>query len=235
MVLHASRAALSALALILATSCSETAKQPEAPADDFLGFGGQLAPVEDSVWDQSWRAPDVKWQGWTELHVAPIVAEHLGEAAWCSDCALDELPTKRAELAESFREKIELAFREDPLHVLEPVREVGAKTVVLEIAIVDVVPARSWFNARGAAPAGVSGHGSIAIEGRILDGRTGRLLSTFADREDCAADLVSGANADWCCHAPLLFDRWSQRLVGLAHAAKEGRLGNTTAVPTHSW
>ncbi|MBK9384366.1 MAG: DUF3313 family protein [Planctomycetes bacterium] len=235
MVLRSSRSALIALALLLATSCSETAKQPAAPADDFLGFGSELAPVEDSVWDQSWRAPDVKWQNWTELHIAPIVADHLGEAAWCNDCALDELPEKRSELAKLFHQKIETAFREDADHMLEPVDAVGAKTVVLELAIIDVVPARSWFNARGTAPAGLSGHGSIAIEGRILDGKTGRLLSTFADREDCAADLLAGANADWCCHAPLLFDRWATRLVGLAHAAKEGRLGSTSSVPTHSW
>jgi hypothetical protein len=235
MVLRSSRSALLALALLFATACSETAKQPEAPADDFLGLGSELAPVENSVWDQSWRAPDVKWQGWTELHVAPIVADHLGEAAWCSDCALDELPAKRTALGNAFRQKIEAAFREDAGHLLEPVAAVGPKTVVLEIAIVDVVPARSWFNARGAAPAGLSGHGSVAIEGRILDGKTGRLLSTFADREDCAADLLGDAHVDWCCHAPVLFDRWAARLVGLAHAAKDGRLGNTSTVPTQSW
>lgn len=217
------------------TSCSETAERPAAPADDFLGLGGDLAPVDHSVWDQSWRAPDVRWQGWTELRIAPIATEHLGEAAWCSECDLEDLASKRAALAASFRQKIEAAFVEDPQRLLKPVPKVGAKTVVLEIAIVDVVPPRSWFNARGAAPAGLTSHGSIAIEGRILDGKTGRLLSTFADREDCAADLLEGSHTDWCCHAPLLFDRWATRLVGLAHAAKEGRIGNAATVPTQSW
>lgn len=226
---------LLAALLFLGSSCSSN-KEADAPAGtDFLGMSADLEPAEDSPWDETWRAPGLTWQGWTELHIPPIVTAAVGDAMWCQECEVEDAEAKLEALATAFRTRIENNFATDPQRLLKPVKRVGDKTIVLELAIIDIVPARTWFNARGAAPAGLSGHGSIAIEGRITDGKSGRLISVFSDREECAADLLDGASTDWCCHAPLLLERWAERLVALAHAAKEGRIGHTTHVPTQSW
>ena len=111
----------------------------------------------------------------------------------------------------------------------EVVDQVAEDSFVLELAVVDVVPTKVLINATGAAagflvPGGGlirhAGTGSIAIEGIIRDGKSGRAIAAFKDRE--AAKTAPFSLKDYQRYAFIrqAIEEWVQQYAELAALAE---------------
>jgi hypothetical protein len=102
----------------------------------------------------------------------------------------------------------------------------SSDTVVLELAIVELVPTASAQNAAasvaglfvpGGGLLGIGASGSIAIEGRITDSATGEILVEFADRAKDKAAPVDLAGFKWYSRSKENIDDWAKQFAELAH------------------
>jgi hypothetical protein len=157
----------------------------------------------------------------------------------------DDLPR----LAVSLRDSVETAFRSDPVHRFEVASEPGEKTLILELALVEVVPNKSMFAlgalaSMGAAPAigmpiGVIAHtakrGTVAIEGRVRDSETGELVAMFADRETSKTRVVDIQSVRWYGHAYEIFDEWAVQLVAVTSRPAEPGIADPLPFAFQPW
>jgi hypothetical protein len=131
-------------------------------------------------------------------------------------------------LAVELRETFVDAIRDDPNRRLELVEGIAEHTLVLEMALIEVVPNKAWLGALGLAaygspnvPAGVAvgtlatffDRGWVSIEGRLRDAITGRVLYQFADSEMGKTRILDLEVLMWYGHADEIFRDWAVQFV----------------------
>src|SRR5262249_39745258 len=152
--------------------------------------------------NRTWVPETLQWGTYSKLYVAPVDITHvLDETLW------DKVNERQykvkddiAELGLEFHERIVKAFRDDPKHhfqVVDDWKTLGAGGVVLEVALVQLVPNKAGLGLLGlaawAAPLEVGvpvgtvtafvDHGSVAFELRARDAQSGDVVAMAADRE----------------------------------------------------
>ncbi len=148
--------------------------------------------------DEVWVAPALKGKAPHELcskvYFAPVAIGNLKRQGWWSSQSSvkqGQLDEDARKLARNFRQSLNHAARNDPGRRLTVVGNPGPDTLVVEMAITELVPAKAYWNAAataagfvvpGAGLLGAAGSGTVAIEGRVRDGNTGAVLATFRDR-----------------------------------------------------
>ena len=100
--------------------------------------------------------------------------------------------------------------------------------LILEAAIVEVVPSKVALNALGYAPFGIgltvnavrmvaNDTSTCAMEARIRDASTKEIVATVADREAQQLAVVSVRGLTWYSNAETIITQWSQQLVQVAN------------------
>src|SRR5262249_7546558 len=237
--------ALAALSLV---GC---AKAKPAPAAGFAEH--QLMQEDPSVpFHESWVNPKVDRSKYTKLHVAPVnVAYMLAITDWQKGeraLAGDEMKKDVDELAEYTRKAIEKAVREDPrkrfLLVDKPTE--SPDTMVLEVALIEVVPSKVTLNALGYAALGIGvgikavrafadDKSSVAFEARGRDASTNEVLVMAADRETEQFAPVSVRGLTWYSHAHTIIDAWAQQFVQLENRQQGEVVADTSAMTLKPW
>jgi len=152
---------------------------------------------------EPYRGKPVK-DHFSSVYIAPVNTNYLSKQTWWQAQgdrrASLEADTKRfsGHIRREFQQKI----TNYPGDHLPLASGPGPGVLVVELALVELVPSKAYWNA-GASAAGLvvpgagfltaAGRGSIAIEGRARDGGTGKIIATFKDRR---ADKVAPVNFD---------------------------------------
>ena len=224
-------AILGCLALLAALA---GCKAKPAPDSGFLDDPAKLTHDPNSPFARAWWNPAVNQQKYTRLYVAPVntqyvMAQNLWERA--SEAQLSDADIRKS--IESMGTYMHDAFKNaadrDPKHRLKVVDEPsGPDTLVLEMAIVQLVPSKAVLNALGFVtwiPAAVAifgstvtqsedqGKGVIAFEARMRDGATGEVVGMFADREHPPTALVDIKALNWWAPAKTVVDAWAKQFV----------------------
>ena len=76
------------------------------------------------------------------------------------------------------------------------------------------VPTKAWLNAVGLVGLGASlDQGSIAIEGRVRDAQSNKVVGAFRDREQGKSSIMSIRDVTWYGHAEAIIKDWSTQFV----------------------
>ena len=170
---------------------------------------------------------------YNEIFIAPVNTDYLrDEKFWegLNLANLDKEKLKReiGELADYTHQSFTKAFTEDPNHHFTVVDTAGSDTLVLELALVQIVPSRIIFGVIGCVssiPAAVGmiggaasnsqdvGKGMVAIEGRLRNGRTGEIIAMFADCEHPKSAILDFKAMNWWAPAKVIIDDWGKQLV----------------------
>ncbi len=178
----------------------------------------------------AWMNMNVEdFHAYNSIYIAPMDTSHLAENDWWDEAnlnfsTLDEDTTifarkSEAIFRESFVEGMKLSVADAP----------GAGTIVLELSIVELKPAKAWLSAVGLAafatplaigiPAGtvatLGQNGTVAIEGILRDGETGEIILMFADREANKIRILDLQTLTWYGHAHEMMEDWSHQLMEL--------------------
>ena len=113
----------------------------------------------------------------------------------------------------------------------------GSRTVILEMALVELVPTKVWLNTVtvGLTTGTPVNRGTVAIEGRIRDGASGKVIATFADREVSKASIVNRADLTWYFHAHRIIDEWAAQLVALVNARESEIVKRSSPFTLKPW
>ena len=225
------------IVLILAGALLSGCKAKPAPESGFLDESQMMKrnpdiPFNKGFWDRS--VPQTKF---TEIYVAPVNTKYvLAQNFWerANEMQVTEEQVRKAldEIAKYTQESFKKAAASDPNKRLTVVEKPGPNTIVLEAAIVQLVPSKVVLNALGFVswiPTAVTvvgstiassedqGKGVIAIEARLRDGGTGNVVGMFADREHPPVALVDIKALNWWAPCKAVIDDWSRQFIELAN------------------
>lgn len=201
-----------------------------------------------------WVSPGLQRERYDRIAVAPITLDHMLENSFwdkLSTATLFGLDDDAQRIGLRLHDRVEQAFHEDPHRRFEVVAVADAdeRTLILELALVELVPNKSVVAlgalAAMAAPPAISAplgfvasrteHGFVAIEGRVRDGGTGEVMAMFADRETAKTRVLDLQSIRWYGHAHEIIDDWSLQLVAVANRPESPGIADPTPFTFKPW
>jgi hypothetical protein len=209
-----------------------------APDAGFLQQPALMKAEKDVPYNRVYVNPSYHDKKYTEIYVAPVntsyvMAENIWEKSTLAESNKDDVKKNVAMLAEYHRNAFIIACKKDPNKKFKVVDKPGPNTLILEMAIVQLVPSKAELQAIGLVPVmgvglGVTaveiaasgatksedqGKGVIAMEARTRDGGTGEVVSMFADREHPPSALLDLKSLFWWEPAKPICDGWARQFV----------------------
>jgi len=251
---------LSASLVLLA--CASTEKMEEkvlaakpAPDTGFLEGAEKMAPhPERAPFNRVWWAPDFDWSKYSKMYVATVDTHYILDMDIWEQINIRAIDVKKdiAEMAVEFHDDLVKAFRDDPKHhfeIIDDPSKIDAQTVVIQTALVELVPNKSALAVLGtaawAAPlaigipvgtiAAFTDQGSISFEGRARDGGTGDVVAMAADRETGAMRVVDFRSMTWYGNAHEILEQWSQQLVELSNTPRDAQVKHAAYFTLSPW
>ncbi len=221
--------AVSALLLCGCESAYQELDADPLPPTSFLPDHQLLVRQNPAFPFQSlWYRQGVDWQRFKKIKIDKVDTSHMLASNWWQSVNEANVGSMRAE-AEQIGQYMRNAFiREiisDPLHSFVITDSVDSETVVVQLALVQLVPTKAFFNAvattagifiPGAGLLSMGDAGCVAMECKIVDGRDGHLLAMLADREKDRAILISADNYTWYGHSKDIIDVWAKDFAEMA-------------------
>lgn len=234
---HRIRAILVCFVLLTLCSANIGCKAGAAKSAGFIDTS-RLKKDPNLPFHLSWVKPDLDKAKYTKIHIANVDTTYMFKMSdWQKGERKDQFEADLATLAKFTKTAMETAFRDDKnkrFAVLEAPNQ-QSDTVILEIALVEVVPSKVVLNALGYTPVFFIGTGiniirsiaqdvsTVAMEARFRDAATGETIIMMADREQQQMAVVSVRGLTWYSHAQSIISQWASQFVALANA-KPGEL-----------
>src|SRR2546423_934832 len=121
-----------------------------------------------------WRKPEIDWKRYDTLYVADVNTSYmLAMTDWQKGERKEEIERDVHTIAVYTRDTLKKAFREDPNHRFQVVDSPteNSRALVMEMALIQLVPSKVALNALGYAPFGI-GLGVSAARGAANDKST---------------------------------------------------------------
>lgn len=163
--------------------------------------------------DEVWVAPEFRGkathESFSKVYFAPVATGNLKRQGWWaaqSAIKQNQLEADARKLARKFQRSLNQAALYDPGLRMTVANTPGPDTVIVEMAITELTPAKAYWNAAataagfvvpGAGLLSAAGSGSVAIEGRVRDGNTGKVIATFRDRMKDKMAVVNINSYTW--------------------------------------
>jgi hypothetical protein len=225
-----------------------------APDAGFLLQPGRMVERDRSQhpFQRVWVAEHHDRDRYSKIIVAPVEIEHLLEGSWwdkMSTATFFGLHDDAERLSGRLQGIVEQAFSDDPNHRFEVTDQPDAQTVILELALVEIVPNKSVMALAalasfGGGPAVSSPinlvasraeHGFFAFEGRLRDGATGQVIAMFSDRETAKTRVLDLQSVMWYGHANDIFDEWAEQLVAVTNRPRDPGIPDPTPFSLRPW
>lgn len=199
----------------------------------------------------AWKRDDAQFDVYGSVWVAPVDTDHLRESSlW------DELNLRGWAIQEDARELALEAhaifvetFREDPAHRFEVVDRPRDDSLVIKLAIVELVPSKEWLALVGlgawaappqfGAPVGVlaafAQRGYTGLEGMVVEARSGDTLLLFADREANKIRVIDLQSLVWYAHARESLHDWARQLLEILSTPPGHRVEDSHGFSWRPW
>jgi len=165
----------------------------------------------------------------TKIFIAPVDTSHLLDVSPWNSASLrgEDLDGDAVEFAKESWSILREAFSENESITI--VDQPGPETLLLELSIVELIPAKTWLSAIGigafvmpllagipiGTAAALAENGSIAIEGIVRDGSSKEILLMFADRESSKTRILDLQTLTWYGHAREIMEDWAYQIKEL--------------------
>jgi hypothetical protein len=173
---------IAAIACLALASCGIHHAVAPAKPTAFLTSTGTDTSVRISrlPFEHSWRDPDINITDYKNIVVRPVTVKYLHADEWERSKSAD-IPDQKAfekraaTLARHFTKQLNIAFT-DPICIFYKTTSTSKpETLILEVALTD-----AHFPDTAASP--LTKIPVCGFEARVLDAKTGKLVSTVSDR-----------------------------------------------------
>ena len=242
-------AGLAALTLFGLTSCKVFEAKPAADS----GFNPTTAPqtTRAAFLHQTWVAPEYRGMPikdkFSSICIAPVNTRYMEKQTWWeqqSGQSKTQLANDTQEVARKMRSQFNQAIANYPNGRIQLAGGPGPGVLVLELALVELVPSKAYWNA-GATAAGfvipgagflsMAGAGSIAIEGRARDGASNKIIATFKDRRNDKAAPINIGSYTWYHGAETNIADWAAEFAELLNTPPGHVVKRASPVTLKPW
>jgi hypothetical protein len=208
-----------------------------APDAGFIQNPEVLKPDAKLPFDAVWFKEGIDLNKYNKVYIAPIDTTHLLKLDWWDRA--DEAPgseqVQAQDLTDYFREKLVKEFTTNERKTFTVVDKPSADALLVELAIVEVVPTKVWLNAIGYIAIGALSSGTTAFEGRLRDGSTNQVIAEFKDREHGQLDVVSIDDLTWYKHSEHTIRIWSEDIAHICYRAPDEVISPMSTVTLRPW
>lgn len=190
----------------------------------------EMTKREDLPFHKTWVKAGVDWKKYKTLYIKDVNTQYLLEAEWWQQSMRqDKMEADVQEIATYMKQQFETAFRNDPQNRFEVVESPAAGSLLLEMALTELVPSKPVLEALSiVAPYGSGiavqaaakesgAKGTVAFEAKIEDADTGEVLAMAADREQGKAAPINLRALTWYKEAEGIIDEWAAQFVQIAN------------------
>ncbi len=212
-------------------------RAPAAPDAGFIDNPSQLKVNAKLPFDAVWFQDGVDLRRYSKVYVAPIDTSHLLKLDWWdrANFAPGTEQSQADNLAKYFQDHVIQSFKTDSKKAYTVVDAPDAETLLVELAIVEVIPTKEWLNVIGYLAVGALSSGTTAFEGRLRDGKTKQLVAQFKDQENGQFDLVSISDLTWFRHSEHTIRMWSDQIAQVCYRAPEETIKPMSTVTLRPW
>jgi len=227
---------------VLAALCVSGCKAGPAVLSAFFG-----APEEDGMvevegvetFHRTWAREDVDWMKFKKIVIPPVNTTYLRGMSWWDDTNLSGQDVEGIrELAEFTRKTFIEAHRNNKhKYRLEVVEAPDEQTVILELAITEIVPTKPWLNSVSFVGTMIAfDKGTVAMESRLRDGGTREVIAKFADREGGKTNLIGNVkDFTWYGHAKDIIREWADQSVAITNSEEQDVIEDSSAFEWKVW
>ena len=247
------------LASIFLSGCTtaeiESKVAPKAKPAEKTAFLGDkpMRPRGDLPFHSAWVKTGFDKSNYNRVYIAPVNLSHLKNMSWWNEIEGQVTKTDMKErvenVAEYTRDVFENAFLTDSQKKFRVTNRPGAKTLVLELAIIEAIPNKKGFETitRGLGLinpiVGVAGtvarskgsKSSVAFEARVRDGETNEIVAQFADREQEKVSYINTKDFAWYAHIESIIEEWADQFVKIANRAPDEMIADTPGFDLKVW
>lgn len=214
-----------------------------APNSGFLRHPELMAHNRRLPFDRSWTSPDFNPWSYNRILVAPIDLSHLMPLDWweaLNEFYLDPYHDQiRRNLDRFTRHEFQVVVDGDPRQHFVIVHQPQPGTLILELSLIQIVPSKAILNmltlpfyeanlvefiAPIIADSEDAGQGVIAIEGRLRDAETGKVMFMFADRQRPPFSVFNLQSFLWLTPERAIIRFWAHALIDMLDAPPTTRI-----------
>lgn len=189
-------------------------KATPAPNAGFILERPEAKLPPDLPFHSAWFKPGVNLNHYDRIMIAKVDTSHLLATHEVLTKGTGDREAQIAELAAYAESAFRRAFQNDPRRRFRVVAARGPRTLNLEIALTEMVSARPVVNAvtflfiyRPVQ------QGMLAMEGRLRDAKSGKVIVTFSDRENAKISVIHADDFNRTGHGKAILDEWAGQLV----------------------
>lgn len=207
------------------------------PDSGFLEQPELVKPDSRLPFNAAWIKDDANLLGYKKVYVAPVDTTHLLKLDWWQKAAIAPGDQQQwaADLAKYFQDEMKAQFTDGDDNKYQVVDTPDDETLIIELAIVEVVPTKIWLNAIGYAILGAVDQGETGFEGRLRDGKTKKVIAEFKDHEYGQFDVVSVRDLEWAAHSRHTIRSWSDELEQTCYAPPNEAVSGMSPVTLMPW
>lgn len=224
---------MSAAAIAVAAALFGCKADP-VPETQFLPDPGKLQDTNGGAAQKAWKDPNVNLLNYDKVIVVPVFTEDQLQKSWLERNNIRHLLGDDQKDLLEFARYTENAFKKaiNADKRLSLASKPGPKTLILELALVKVVPGKPIIGAIGnlsnltpfgliLMPAKVGAkastdspmQASVAIEGIVRDSQTKKVIGMFADREKEKAAIFNFNDFRAYSNLKQIVDEWAMQFV----------------------
>jgi hypothetical protein len=185
---------------------------------------------EDLPFHSAWIQEGFDLTPYDKVYIAPVNTSYilLDDSNWWQNSfkSYSDLKKDVEEVADFTKKTFEKAFKDDPNKRFKVVNQPDEKTVVVELAIIELTPNKPYLKLARFAPFGAGAAvtllnqtnlSTVAFESRVRDGQSGTIVAMFADREQEKKYLLTTKNLTWYSHAKEVIEDWAHQFVAIGN------------------
>ncbi|OGV34179.1 MAG: hypothetical protein A2020_16245 [Lentisphaerae bacterium GWF2_45_14] len=208
-----------------------------APVTSFLPNHQLLRAQKASFpFHRFWYDRNVDWNRFTKVKVEPVDISYMLANTWWQQINPGKIGSMRndaVQIASFMQNAFVNAVQQDPLCNLRITDTVDSHTIVVRLALVQLVPTKAYLDAAGtvagllipgASLVNILNHGSVAMEGMLIDGGDNHIVAMFTDRGTDESAIIDIEGLTWYGHAKDIIKNWAGEFAELSETHDPAKL-----------
>ena len=212
---------------IMVSGCAALKAAPSTGAG-FVPMA-QMAKQEDLPFQKVWFKAGVDFTRYKSIYIAPVNTGFLLQSNWWQqNFRQGQMQEDLAMMAQYMRDEFKSAFANDPSHHFQVVEAPQKDSLILELALTELVPSNVALSVLEYAPYGggaavkvmeraTGAESTVAFEAKMKDATTGDVLAMFADRQVKKIRIIDLKAFTWYAHGREIIREWAEQFVKLAN------------------
>jgi hypothetical protein len=207
----------------------------------------QMTNQEDLPFHKVWFKKGVDFKHYKSIFIPKVRTDLLMQSNWWQqNFRQGQMQEDVATIAQYMQDEFKTAFANDPRRRFQVVEAPQKDSLILELALTELVPSNVALSVLEYAPYGggtavrvmeraTGAESTVAFEAKMKDSDTGDTLAMFADRQVKKIRIIDFKAFTWYAHGKEIIREWAEQFVGLSNQRPGEVIEGSSAFTLMPW